>query len=227
MFRFILALALALPLFAQADPGRRGHPKAHVDAPAQVVVDQRRVQRRLDAIDAEMDTLAALLATQPEPPRDHGSRRQQQGERHANARHQRAIAAQLAAVRSRVKALHRAMDEARPLPRPRPRRIAPQAMSATQFKRLKRSLDDARFRADKQAVLRRAVLHNHFTSAQARGIAREFTFSDDKVDALTALHPRVVDPENFEQVFSELTFSSARRQLDANIYASNDAPGRR
>lgn len=100
-------------------------------------------------------------------------------------------------------------------------------MSKSQLKRLVRALDDAPFRDDKRAVLRRAVSQAYFTSAQARAVAREFPFSDDKVAALTAMHPRVVDPENFEQVFSDLNFSSARRKLDQNIYASNGHSRRR
>ena len=256
MFRLALALALALPLVAQADPDHnrqsqrdaafheRGHvsKKGHAHKSRRhrsVVLDKRRLEKRVDAIDRELDALADLLAkgarradARRSASSGQGARgRHHDGEsrrRHRQDRHDRAVAEQLAEVRARLKSLHRVVAEARPAPRrPKVRPAAPQAMSKSQFKRLIRALDDAPFRDDKRAVLRRALPHHHFTSAQARTIAREFPFSDGKVAALTALHPRVVDPENFEQVYSDLNFSRARQQLDQNIYASNSRSRRR
>lgn len=237
MFRVILALALALPFAAQASPGRQHQAQGvshHADDDGRrgerarksrrdrkVAVNPRRLQKRVDAIDAELDALERLLADAPGAhPRGH----HKQGRSHRRARHERAVAAQLAEIRARMKALHRTVAEAPPVPRRpkvRPRPAPPKAMSSAQLRRLTRAIDDARFRDDQRAVVRRAIRYNHFTSRQARVIAQQFAFSDDKVAVLTALHPRVIDPENFEQVFAELRFSSDRRQLDQNLYASN------
>lgn len=108
------------------------------------------------------------------------------------------------------------------------RRVAPPAarprhyaVDAVQFAKIEHELEAATFRDDKLRVVRRIVQHHWFTSAQAQAVARKMHFSDDKVAALTLLHPRVVDPENFEAAFSELPHRSDRQELEAAIYAGN------
>lgn len=93
------------------------------------------------------------------------------------------------------------------------------AMRSARFEKIELELEAAPFRDDKLRIVRRIVRDGWFTSAQARAVAHRMHFSDDKVAALTLMHPRVVDPDNFGIVFGELPHRSDRQELEEAIYA--------
>ena len=91
-------------------------------------------------------------------------------------------------------------------------------VSAGEYARLDRALHAATFRDEKFDLVRRAVQTQYFTTAQARGIARQIHADNDKVTVLTWLYPRLVDPERFDAVMSDLPEDADRRRLRANVY---------
>lgn len=93
------------------------------------------------------------------------------------------------------------------------------AMPSARFERIEHELEAAPFRDDKLRIVRRIVRDGWFTSAQAKAVASSMHFGDDKVTALTLMHPRVVDPDNFGIVYGELAHRSDREALEAAIYA--------
>lgn len=97
-----------------------------------------------------------------------------------------------------------------PAPPPPPE---PQAMDTSDFAALMKALRTESFAKGKLVVLREAVRHNHFQVAQLRRIMREFSFADGKLQAAAAVHPVLVDPNNFYKVYQDLQFESDKQKL--------------
>lgn len=103
---------------------------------------------------------------------------------------------------------------ARPKPRLEPKpQAGPEAMDTSDFAALMQALKSEGFAKGKLAVLRDAVRHNHFRVSQLRRIMAEFSFSDGKIQAAAAVHPVLVDPENFYKVYQELQFEPDKQKL--------------
>jgi hypothetical protein len=226
MYRLFALLCLALPLAAQAHPNHfadqrthhhnrhdhdddrverrraakhKRHRRAH-----KVVVDQRAMDRQLRKAHRELEELDRIIARL----------------RRAHTRHR--LAEQVDELRERLVKMEKMLDSAdryRPAPK-RPVKRRPKALSDADFAKLERSVRRAPFRDDKLRVVRHAARYHRFTSAQAYALARRMLFGDDKVDALVALHPRVVDPQNFHIAYRALNHSSDRRDLDKRLYAA-------
>lgn len=90
--------------------------------------------------------------------------------------------------------------------------------SQAEYAQLERALHAATFRTEKFDLVRRAVVDQYFTTAQARGIARQIHAGKDKVTVLTWLYPRVVDPERFDSVMDDLPSEDDRRRLELSVY---------
>lgn len=69
------------------------------------------------------------------------------------------------------------------------------------------------FSDDKFAVLRDASRGRFFTTDQVIRLMEQFPFSSYKVDAAAMLYPQVVDPWNWYNAYSALTFSSDKATL--------------
>jgi hypothetical protein len=182
-----------------------------------VVVDKRAMETRIDVLAADLQTLDRML----ELVRD---RRERQ-----------TLKDQLTSLGGRIDALRaelrgsapaqfdRDFDRRRGPRHDRPDRpvvaAAPVAASAAQMTTLQQSLNEASFRQDKVRVLRLAVPTMYFSTGQAKQITEAFSFSSDKVEVLTMLYPRLVDPENAHTLFGVLAHASDRRKLEEAINA--------
>lgn len=225
MYRFLVLLCLAVPVTAHARPNHFADARIDQHAEAErhdrdrveyrrakrhkrhqarkVVIDQRALDRQLRKATGELAELDRLVAKL----------------RRRRLRHR--LADQVDALRERLAAMEKQLDNAqkyRP-ERRRPVKRRPTALTDSDFARLERSVRRAPFRDDKLRVVRHAVRYHHFTSAQAYALARRMSFGDDKVEALAALHPRVVDPQNFHLAYRALNHSRNKRDLDKRLYA--------
>lgn len=88
----------------------------------------------------------------------------------------------------------------------------PGPMAGPAFKKLLSVVSAESFETDKRKVVETAAAHHFFTVAQVGRILDELTFDTDKVNALTALRPRIVDPENGFQLSSHFDFASSRQK---------------
>ncbi len=85
------------------------------------------------------------------------------------------------------------------------------------FASIVQSIRSTPFSQDRLWTLRSIARDQYFTTEQVKGLARLFVFSRERVDALVALYPRTVDPENFHETYRLLIFSSDRRKLMKRI----------
>ena len=89
----------------------------------------------------------------------------------------------------------------------------PQAMDPGDFAALMKALKAESFPKGKLAVLREAARRNRFRVAQLRHVMQEFSFADGKLQAAAAIHPVLVDPQNFYKVYQDLQFESDKLKL--------------
>lgn len=83
------------------------------------------------------------------------------------------------------------------------------AMSDSDFHDLKKRIKSASFSSDKTGIIDVAAKSNHFTSKQVSELIKDaFTFSDDQMHALKAVHDRIVDKNNVHIILDSFTFSS-------------------
>ncbi len=74
-------------------------------------------------------------------------------------------------------------------------------------------LDRATFSSDKMNIIRHVAGRYTLSTHAAKRMVRRLTFSNDRVEALEMLYPRVHDKENWYRVYDLLTFSSDRDRL--------------
>ena len=94
-----------------------------------------------------------------------------------------------------------------------PQELAPQPMEAARFEALIKALSAEGFAKGKLRVVSEAAAHNQFSVAQVKKVMRQFSFAEGKVKSAAALHPKVIDPQNFFQVYAELTFDGDKKKL--------------
>lgn len=90
---------------------------------------------------------------------------------------------------------------------------SPQPMAEPALVALVNAVTSATFGDDQVDVLRTAAAHNSFTCAQVVRLVAPIAHSSDKVDAITALAPKVLDPENAHVIEGALTFSSDKEAV--------------
>lgn len=88
-------------------------------------------------------------------------------------------------------------------------------MSESSLQALIAAVEDASFADDQVSVLRTAAAGNHFTCAQVLRLLEPVSFSDSKVEAVTALRLVIVDPQNSFVLEQAFTFSSDKEALRA------------
>ncbi|MCB9764799.1 MAG: DUF4476 domain-containing protein [Alphaproteobacteria bacterium] len=96
---------------------------------------------------------------------------------------------------------------------PPPPVVAP--MAPGPFDGLIRAISAESFGDDKLDVLRSAAAGNHFTCAQLGRIIDQFSFSDEQVEAVRIVRPKIVDPQNAYTLNEHLTFSSDKEKVQA------------
>mgnify|MGYP002815083129 CR=1 FL=1 len=80
-----------------------------------------------------------------------------------------------------------------------------------------RAVKDAAFSREKLAVLGSAVGDRWFTAQQVVQLLGAFDFEKDKVEAAVLLHPHVVDPENWFQVYGAFDFDANKRKVRERV----------
>ncbi len=89
----------------------------------------------------------------------------------------------------------------------------PEPMSSSSFRSLLRSLKDESFEDTRLEILRDAADRNYFTVSQLIDILEMFNFEDNKIEACKIVYPKLVDKENFHEVYSSFKFSSSKEEL--------------
>jgi hypothetical protein len=93
----------------------------------------------------------------------------------------------------------------------------PPGVPADRFAVIVASVEDVSFTEGKMQVLTRELETQRITTDQASTILELFSFSRDRVEALVFLHPRILDPENFEGLLSALKFESDRETVRSQL----------
>ncbi|MBT3223052.1 MAG: DUF4476 domain-containing protein [Proteobacteria bacterium] len=97
-------------------------------------------------------------------------------------------------------------------PPPPPEPAAPTAMASSDFSSLVNTVRGRSFGDDKLSVIRTSAAHNHFSVNQVGQLVDQFSFGDDKVNAVQILAPKVIDPQNAFQLGNKFSFSDDRDQ---------------
>ena len=129
-----------------------------------------------------------------------------------NTRARQQNALKIRIIRRQLRLL-RAELSMNPEPETAPAVTGPESMSKQSFSNLLQAVEGEGFAKGKLRVIREAAGGNFFTVLQLRTLMRKFSFADGKVKAAAALHPRLVDPSNFFQVYQELNFDSDKKKL--------------
>jgi hypothetical protein len=88
-----------------------------------------------------------------------------------------------------------------------------QPLADVELRALVAAIEEANFTADKMQLLTRRLADGWVTTGQAALLVEAFPFSKDRVDALLFLHPRLVDPGNFDELLAQLNFESDRQAV--------------
>lgn len=100
-----------------------------------------------------------------------------------------------------------------PGPPPPPAHTAPLTMPPAAFATLRGAIQTESFSDGKLRVLRSALDSHLLNVQQAAQLLPLFDFSSDRVEAAVAIHPRLVDPENFFQLYSAFDFESDKEEV--------------
>lgn len=93
----------------------------------------------------------------------------------------------------------------------------PAPMDAKSFSALLKAIDDASFSRDKLGVLDEACKFHLFSTSQVIAVMDALSFSKDKVEAAAMMHARLVDPDQFFQVYSHFDFEGDKAKLRKRI----------
>jgi hypothetical protein len=94
---------------------------------------------------------------------------------------------------------------------------APLSRARVDLDLLERAVKDATFTQDKLERIRSAMRGRTLTVAEVRRAMTWFSFGKDKVEVAALLHPHVIDPENWFQVYAGFTFESDKRALRRRV----------
>ncbi len=86
-------------------------------------------------------------------------------------------------------------------------------MSAESFANFLLLLEDEAFADDKLLLLKQVIAKNYVTSHQLGKILDQFTFSDDKLEAVSIALPRLLDIENAFILRDKFSFGSDREKF--------------
>ncbi|QSQ13759.1 DUF4476 domain-containing protein [Myxococcus landrumensis] len=100
----------------------------------------------------------------------------------------------------------------RPQPPPPPREPVIRPMSQNAFGKLDDAIARENFNDDKLRVLYAGIHNNNFLCSQVAALMERFNFTQDKLNALRALKPRIIDPENHFILSNSFKFSSDKKR---------------
>ncbi len=88
------------------------------------------------------------------------------------------------------------------------------AMDGAAFEQLQSRVKKAGMSDEKLTVLRTATSTNTFTCEQAARLVEQFSFDDEKLEALSALKGRIEDPENKAKLVAVFRFDDEKEQAE-------------
>lgn len=88
------------------------------------------------------------------------------------------------------------------------------AMSNSEYQALLESVEEASFTDDRKEVVSLAAKNNYFTCKQVTELLQNLSFSDERIHALRAMAPKIVDRKNSHLVLNAFEFSSERKQAE-------------
>jgi Domain of unknown function (DUF4476) len=91
----------------------------------------------------------------------------------------------------------------------RPQPAAPAAISAADFERLLNGLKQEAFDDRKFTYIENFASKAPLSCAQATVLLKSFAFDDGRLKAVKLLYPKLVDPQNFNDVLSAFVFKKA------------------
>jgi len=98
-----------------------------------------------------------------------------------------------------------------PLPPPPPPVVQP--IHEARLRRLTEAMAREAFPREKLTVLREAAAHDNFLVGQTRNLLEQFSFANDRLEAVRILWPRVLDRNNGFQLYEAFQFSSDKQKL--------------
>jgi hypothetical protein len=190
---------MAPPISIPAEPPSQWAPAPEYRRQGTPVVVER------EALDAKLARVEALLAAALE----------QQGHGHGRGK--------LRKAREELDEARRALAQAplaysQPYPQqPQPPSPPPtpsvQPIPDYQLQQLVRAVGAESFSSDKLRVVEDAARYHYFTVAQVSQVLNLFSFSDDRMQAVRMLWPRVLDRENGHRLYGAFKFSSEKEEL--------------
>lgn len=88
--------------------------------------------------------------------------------------------------------------------------VAPHEMSPRDFAAFAKRVEDAYYNSEKLELLKHQVHFSFFTSGQVKQLLDPLYYSSTKLDALTILAPRIVDPERSMTIYDTFTYASSK-----------------
>ncbi len=105
-------------------------------------------------------------------------------------------------------------QDVHPTPPPPP---MPQAVNQVDFKRMLESIKHEPFGDNKLAVVRTITQNNFFTVAQTIEVIKLLNMSNEKINALEMMYPKVLDRANGYMIINEFTFNSDKEKAQRII----------
>lgn len=91
------------------------------------------------------------------------------------------------------------------------------AMSSSEFQRLLNNVKNESFADDQTSVVRIAAKSKYFTISQLITLLDVFSFSDDKINIVQIVYPRVVDKDNAHNLLGAFTYSDDKDRVEQII----------
>jgi hypothetical protein len=105
-------------------------------------------------------------------------------------------------------------QDVHPTPPPPP---MPQAVNPVDFKRMLESIRHEPFGDNKLAIVRTITQNNFFTVSQTIEVIKQLNMSDEKLNALEMMYPKVLDRANGYLIINEFTFNSDKEKAQRII----------
>ncbi|MCF7858188.1 MAG: DUF4476 domain-containing protein [Candidatus Cloacimonetes bacterium] len=95
--------------------------------------------------------------------------------------------------------------------------ISPQAQSDSEFQALIANVKNEGFADDKTSVVRITAKSRYFNISQLISLLDVFSFSDDKINIVTIVYPRIVDKVNAHNLLGAFTYSADKAKIEQII----------
>lgn len=91
------------------------------------------------------------------------------------------------------------------------------AMSSSEFQRLLKNVENESFADDQTSVVRIAAKSKYFLISQLITLLDVFSFSDDKINVVQIVYPRIVDKDNAHNLLGAFTYSDDKDRVEQII----------